>query len=220
MGNPSRRGRRLAIRLAAFAVVGGALTVGVAWAIAAGGVEYFRHIGDPCEIVDAPPSLRPFAPRAMVIRHYDLGWSSSLSYALTDSAGNDATTPSFVSRRVGLPFECLALEYTLDWSLAKPWRRSARGVVRLWDDEIGGEVPVIILWPGFALDTAFYGAVAFTLWSAPGFVRRRFRRARGQCPACGYDLSGAKLAECPECGARREGVAEGTEEVPSASAHK
>jgi hypothetical protein len=83
----------------------------------------------------------------------------------------------------------------------------------------GWYLPNHVLARGFALDSSFYAAIAFGLWSAPGFVRRRLRRARGHCPACGYDLDGAKLAECPECGVRREGVAEGTEEVPSASAH-
>jgi hypothetical protein len=54
--------------------------------------------------------------------------------------------------------------------------------------------------PGFALDTAFYTALALTLWSAPGLIRRRLRQARGHCPACGYNLKGAPTTTCPECG--------------------
>jgi hypothetical protein len=98
-----------------------------------------------------------------------------------------------------------------------------------FEPEIDSEVPVQVLWPGFALDTAFYAAIAFTLLSAPPAIRRHRRRARGRCPACGYDLNGSTSAVCPECGVTpnggREGVAEGcaiaaqhTEEVPSASA--
>ena len=54
---------------------------------------------------------------------------------------------------------------------------------------------------GFAVDTAFYAAIAFTLWSAPGAIRRHRRQARGHCPACGYNLKGAPTPTCPECGA-------------------
>jgi hypothetical protein len=63
----------------------------------------------------------------------------------------------------------------------------------------GLSLPAFPLWPGFALDTAFYGAIVFTLWSAPAVIRRRVRGARGHCSACGYDLKGAPT--CPECGA-------------------
>ena len=51
---------------------------------------------------------------------------------------------------------------------------------------------------------------AFMTWLvfcvAPGFVRRRIRRRRGQCLHCGYDLRGQPPPEvgqskkCPECG--------------------
>lgn len=34
-----------------------------------------------------------------------------------------------------------------------------------------------------------------------GWTRRRRRRISGQCPACGYDLTGNQSGTCPECGA-------------------
>jgi hypothetical protein len=62
-------------------------------------------------------------------------------------------------------------------------------------------IPRNLLWPGFALDTAFYGTLAFLLWSAPGFVKRTRRRRRRLCVACGYELRG--MQKCPECGGDR-----------------
>jgi hypothetical protein len=70
-----------------------------------------------------------------------------------------------------------------------PWRMLPEREHRL---------PMFPLWPGFALDTAFYGTLAFLLWSAPGFVRKKRRRRRGLCVGCGYELKG--MEKCPECG--------------------
>jgi hypothetical protein len=39
-------------------------------------------------------------------------------------------------------------------------------------------LPLAVILPGFALDTAFHGAIAVTLWSAPGAIRRRPPRPR------------------------------------------
>jgi hypothetical protein len=33
-------------------------------------------------------------------------------------------------------------------------------------------------------------------------LRRRWRRRRGRCEQCGYDLTGNKSGVCPECGHR------------------
>jgi hypothetical protein len=38
-------------------------------------------------------------------------------------------------------------------------------------------------------------------------LRRRFRRRRGQCVRCGYDLRGSTTAQCAECGCTRDSPA-------------
>ena len=63
-------------------------------------------------------------------------------------------------------------------------------------------LPTNPVWPGFAVNTAFYAALAFLLWSAPGFARRSSRRRRGRCVRCAYELAG--VAVCPECGRSEE----------------
>jgi predicted RNA-binding Zn-ribbon protein involved in translation (DUF1610 family) len=53
-------------------------------------------------------------------------------------------------------------------------------------------------------NTVIYAAIVWMLFAVPGVVRRRMRRKRGQCAACGYSLRGRGTSggeKCPECGA-------------------
>jgi hypothetical protein len=71
-----------------------------------------------------------------------------------------------------------------------------------------GEVvlPRRVVWLGFVVDTCLFAALGAGAWWSlllvAGVARRRFRRAEGACPRCGYDLSGLRGEEvrCPECG--------------------
>ena len=69
----------------------------------------------------------------------------------------------------------------------------------------GGYAPRILplrpIWSGFAIDTAFYAAILWLVIPGPFALRRHFRRQRGLCVPCGYDLRHAEHAVCPECGA-------------------
>lgn len=64
-------------------------------------------------------------------------------------------------------------------------------------------LPLMPLWPGFAVNTAFYAASIATLWLTIGgsthlLGTKKRRRKRGLCESCGYDIQG--LETCPECG--------------------
>jgi hypothetical protein len=108
----------------------------------------------------------------------------------------------------GWPFRalCGGVESYLNSAPAGPYTGASdklRGFLTRKAGFLGDQhaaLPRTIASPGFALDTAFYAAIALTLWSAPPLIRRRLRRARGHCPACGYNLKGAPSATCPECG--------------------
>ena len=73
--------------------------------------------------------------------------------------------------------------------LDSPWRLGTQSYPRA--------VPLLPVWPGFAVNTAFYAAV---LWLPFGpFALRRFiRRKRGQCLRCGYPMGMSSV--CTECG--------------------
>jgi hypothetical protein len=71
------------------------------------------------------------------------------------------------------------------------------------DDEhgIGGYLPIAPIWSGLAINTLFYGTIAWVLLFLPGTVRRWRRRRVGRCVQCAYDRAGlAAGAPCPECG--------------------
>jgi len=67
-------------------------------------------------------------------------------------------------------------------------------------------LPLLPLWPGFLVNTAFYAILLFALARIPRMVRRVMRRRRGRCISCGYDRGGLETtAACPECGRNRSG---------------
>jgi len=63
-------------------------------------------------------------------------------------------------------------------------------------------LPLRPVWPGFAVNAAFYGAIAWTLMFVAGAIRRARRHGADQCKACAYDRRGLRTASdpCPECG--------------------
>lgn len=60
-------------------------------------------------------------------------------------------------------------------------------------------------WPGFAVNTALYGAAwwgVLSVWPLVRWAQRRWGRPAWVCAGCGYDRRGiGDGAPCPECGA-------------------
>ncbi len=67
-------------------------------------------------------------------------------------------------------------------------------------------LPLLPIWPGFAINTVLYSAILWLLAFGPFAARRFMRDKRGLCIKCGYDLRGSSGGGggCPECGWRRE----------------
>jgi hypothetical protein len=73
-------------------------------------------------------------------------------------------------------------------------------------------LPLIPIWPAFAINTIFYAAILWVLFFAPGKVRRSIRRRRGLCPACAYPIGTSEI--CTECGAQlRTPTAESRQQI-------
>lgn len=63
-----------------------------------------------------------------------------------------------------------------------------------------GAFPIRPLWIGFTVNSGFYAALWYGLYSIPVTIRRRLRVRRGLCPSCAYDMRGLVNTPCPECG--------------------
>jgi len=62
-------------------------------------------------------------------------------------------------------------------------------------------LPLLPLWPGFAINTMLYAASVWLLFAAPiipAAIRRRRRGRRGLCPVCAYPIGASDV--CTECG--------------------
>lgn len=59
-------------------------------------------------------------------------------------------------------------------------------------------IPITPLWPGYILNTLFWGGLFFAIEFAARFLHHRRRTRAGDCHHCGYTLAG--LSKCPECG--------------------
>lgn len=85
-----------------------------------------------------------------------------------------------------------------DGNLAFRKIHAAHGLLII-DDKAFTTIPLVPLWPGFAVNTLFYAAIAWMLFAALFAWRRRRRARRGLCAACAYPVGIGGV--CTECGA-------------------
>jgi hypothetical protein len=219
----------IALRIVAFALAGAVLTAGVAWGVAvtadahSGSSAGLVSIHRPDELAEKYPGAK-----VLYLATYTrgLGYGTLVadpSATAHHASGEDRRDevhevfPRWCRQRLLSHWNGYQRETLVARASGWPWlaaqsecdisRRQSDGIVMIrgpgWLRDLNDFVslPLRPLWPGFALDTAFYGTLVFLLSSAPAFLRRRSRLRRGACPACGYDLRGFGESTCPECGA-------------------
>ena len=62
----------------------------------------------------------------------------------------------------------------------------------------GIALPLLPIWPGFAVNTLFYTTILWLLLLGPFALRRFLRLRRGLCPRCAYPMGESSV--CTECG--------------------
>ena len=209
---------RLAATLVVFALLGAVATVAVAW-----GCTRYSNFNINEEVSDAHV-VAMLAERGSPEVQYPVDSYTMRGFGikmLECTASEDESGPTNFAGLFlfdsGWPTHCLRAEWLTSGHTSGRGKieieqrygfstgRSPRDGQPIYDDFT---LPTHPLWPGFAVNTAFYGALFAFLWFAPGVVRRRVRRRRGQCPACGYprppqpphDIS-IDTNTCSECGA-------------------
>ncbi len=197
--------KRRLTKLVVFLLLGAIVNVAVAWGCA----KWFDWI----EMITLPPTqAKTFDPATWRLDNVPKSWPDKPSFALTRRTGWFLFTDQMESLddegvfilhdfRFGVPTKSLAC-YKLLVSKKSTWTTSWRYA----SSHLGGDYPLPLrpVWPGFAINTVLYAAMLWLLTLGTFTARRFFRRKRGHCIKCGYDLrgtSGGGGAVCSECGA-------------------
>jgi hypothetical protein len=155
-----------------------------------------RLSSDPAEMAARHPEN--FVPTVVRTAVLPWGMNRPVPYMADtfDGTNGEIVAGAFMA---GWPWRCTWCEWEVSSETelgTDVWRVRVPG--RPYKDSL--PLPRRIVWTGLVLDTAFYAMALCVMVVGPGRVRRAFRRRRGRCPRCGYDLKHDLAAGCPECG--------------------
>ncbi len=196
--------KRCLTKLVVFLLLGAIVNVAVAW-----GCAKWSNWLETIIWLETPVTMS--SPAAWQLDNVPKSWPDKPAYAATGGNGWKLLTDQvwtlddkvfmLSEMRFGVPAKSFAYYRLLAQSSSTYWSE-----YRYANQRFGGNYPLPLhpIWPGFAIDTIFYAALTWILWSSPFAARRMIRRRRGHCIKCGYDLRGDFSAGCPECGWRRE----------------
>jgi len=216
--------RRRIMRVLVCLVLGGAMTIAVAWGCAL--FAAWSHLG--LKNADGGPYYEQYRPDGWP--QLDTLWAAdsvgvTWRYAYGSETGEHST---IVGQAAGLReglYSIRETQYGLPWRSMSWIESSVDGDPLLLSDPgspahhrpdlgllaRGADVPSWLptrfqgkwlprrpMWPGFMFSTLFYGALVWVIWFIAGSLRQQVRRQRGLCEWCKYPVS--DFAICPECG--------------------
>ena len=104
------------------------------------------------------------------------------------------------------PLKHQLYDYLIVWRFELGWPiHSMRSYATSDGDEYDPPMPLLPVWPGFAVNTVFYAALLWLLICGPFALRRFIRVKRDLCPACAYPMGESNV--CSECGKALSGRA-------------
>ena len=203
--------KRVIIKLGGYLLLGAVVNVAVAWGCVFWTAPLFdwssSSAGDDHRWHDQVPNDWP-EQSTFGINSQSVGLSLiARSHVAFD---RDAPSHSLNIYDAGVPYrtlrriELLRTEAGLESEVAAPWGVWHKGVdapplIRRWSNVSNPRLPLIPIWPGFAINTFFYAAILWLLFAVPGRVRRWRRIRRGLCVKCAYPVGTSEV--CTECGA-------------------
>lgn len=194
--------RRVVLRVSAILLLGVVLTYVNGWMCWAGAWKPFH----PSEITWGTsqlvwPTIWPrdvpedWPDRPDQVGHWSRG-GSSVSVGMVNNPEDPLFLTSF---RHGWPIPAIAGEYKSTLDIGEEWSCAvdlaslgieSRGYVGTW-------APLCPAFPGFLVNLTLACASIIAVFVVARLVRRNYRRQRGLCERCGYQISGGG---CPECG--------------------
>ncbi len=170
---------------------------------------------DPTEVIsywfhNSPDSIEGSWPIHVDERPSDLGWS----WGQSSSSEWIVTLEVLYEVRSGWPVAAMRSRRVTNWDEEKFTYVTQCDGLEVPASSLGERmrftlegnslnspyrpVPLVPVWPGFAVCSGFWAVCVGAAWYVPGMVRGAMRRRQGLCGKCGYEVRG--LTACPECG--------------------
>jgi len=192
--------RRTILKVFSLLVAGATLNIAVAWGLAVWGLSMTAWNASEAatNTLQWQGTVPPEWPApTMVGRNVGLGASHICT---SGSMGSQFLGTWRLSTqdvyRTGLPMDSLQCEHRFTLRSGEidkfEWFHAT-------DPIHNQRLPLLPLWPGFAINTLFYAGVLWMLFCGPFALRRMIRRRRGRCPHCNYPIGQSPV--CTECGA-------------------